>query len=83
MSYYTGWVLANDQDFMKRIGYCSEVEGFGYEWGIEHRMSVAASPGFAEAYESAILNEVPNPGRDPAVISDGQILSAVQAVHGP
>jgi hypothetical protein len=80
MSYYTGWQLANDQHFLNRVGFCAEIEGLGFEWGIEHRMQVAAAPGFAEAYESAIVAEVPNPGLDPAVISDPQILSAVQAV---
>jgi hypothetical protein len=34
------------------------------------------------AYETALLNNVPNPGTDPSVITDGQILSAVQA-HWP
>jgi hypothetical protein len=83
MSYYSGWSLASDQDFMNRVGFCAETEGLGFEWGIGHRMEVAAAPGFAEAYESAVLNGVENPGRDQAVISDGQILSAVQAVAAP
>ena len=81
MSYHSGWSLANDQDFMNRVGFCSEVEGFGFEWGIDNRMSVAASPGFADAYESAVISEVPSPGKDQAVISDAMILSAVQTVH--
>lgn len=34
------------------------------------------------AYESALLNEVPEPGKDPSVITDNQILAAVQA-HWP
>jgi hypothetical protein len=80
MSYHSGWSLAQDQDFMNRVGFCAEVEGLGFDWGIENRMKIAASPGFAEAYESAVINEVPNPGRDQAVISDAQILSGVQAV---
>lgn len=80
MSYHSGWSLANDQDFMNRVGFCAEVEGLGFDWGIEHRMQVAASPGFAEAYESALVAGVPDPGRDQAVISDAQILSAVQVV---
>ena len=79
MAYYDGWQLANDQDFMNRVGFCAEVEGRGFDWGIENRMKIAASPGFAEAYESALVAEVENPGRDQAVISDNQILAAVQA----
>jgi hypothetical protein len=33
-------------------------------------------------YEAALLNEIPNPGSNPAVITDGMILSAIQA-HWP
>jgi len=83
MSYFSGWALSNDQDFMNRVGFCAETEGFGFEWGIENRMAVAAAPGFSDAYESAVVSGVPNPGRDPAVISDAQILSAVQALNTP
>lgn len=32
-----------------------------------------------EAYESALLNEVSDPGADPSVITDEMILAAVQA----
>lgn len=82
MSYYSGWQLANDQYFMNRVGFCAEVETLGYDWGIDNRMTIAASPGFAEAYESALIAEVPNPGLDQSVISDAQILSAVQTLSG-
>ena len=39
-----------------------------------------AEPGWGEAWESALVAEPPNPdpGNDPAVISDSQILAAVQ-----
>ena len=33
----------------------------------------------AAAYESAVLNGNPNPGGDPAVVTDGMILANVQA----
>jgi hypothetical protein len=41
---------------------------------------MAAAPGFADAYASAVAGGVPAPGRDPSVISDAQILSAIQAL---
>ena len=41
---------------------------------------MAASPGFADAYEYALNTDVERPGNDPAVITDGQILAAVQAL---
>lgn len=37
-----------------------------------------AEPGWGAAWDSAIAAEVENPGADPAVISDGMILTAVQ-----
>ncbi len=37
----------------------------------------------AAAYESAVIAGNPNPGGDPAVITDGDILSAVQAAWPP
>jgi hypothetical protein len=84
MGYWEQSQLAIDADFAARVIACSSTEGFddpeGWAW--RHRYDLAASPGFADAYSSAIAGDVANPGRDPAVISDAQILSAVQAI-GP
>ena len=41
---------------------------------------ISAAPGFADAYEYAINSDNPNPGKDPAVITDAMILGAVQAL---
>lgn len=79
MSYHSAYQLSEDQDFFNRVGMCAEQEGRGYEWGVTNRRAIASSPGFADAYESALVAEVENPGRDQAVISDAQILSAVQS----
>ena len=78
MGYYEGWLLGNDQDFMNRVGFCAEIEGYGFDWGIDNRMQVAAAPGFADAYAYALQTGVEFPGRDESVISDLQILGAVQ-----
>lgn len=67
---------------MNRVGFCAETEGLGFDWGVEHRFQVAAAPGFSDAYASALAGGVPNPGRDQSVISDPEILSAVQTVAG-
>ena len=80
MAYYDGYLLGQDQDFMNRTGFAAETEGRGFEWGIANRYSVAAAPGFADKYASALAGNVPNPGRDQAVISDAELLSAIQAV---
>jgi hypothetical protein len=41
---------------------------------------IAAEPGLAEAYHTALLNGVEDPGAANDVITDGQLLSAVVAV---
>jgi hypothetical protein len=43
-------------------------------------LDVCASPGWDEAWSSALASGGDNPGRDPAVITDGMILSEVQAL---
>ena len=79
MSYYAAYVLAEDQDFFTRVGMCAEEQGLGFEAGVQMRHTIASAPGFAEAYESALVGGVENPGRDQSVISDQQILAALQA----
>jgi hypothetical protein len=84
MSYISQAALSGDADFLNRIASCAAVEApkthQPLQWAKDHIWWIAASPGFAAAYESAVIAEVPNPGRDPAVISDGQILSSVQGI---
>lgn len=83
MGYYEQSLLAQDPDFYNRLAACAstELEGAdqGTVWAAEHQWDIAAAPGFADAYSSALAGNVEHPGRDPAVISDAQILSAVQA----
>ena len=79
MTYHAGAALGDDEDFWRRVAFCSQVEGLGWDWGHANRYAVAASPGFADSYQYALDTGVENPGKDQAVISDAQILSAVQA----
>jgi len=75
-------MLARDGDFNLRLAACVSNEDHTVnplQWAGEHQWQIAAAPGFADAYSSALAGDVENPGRDPAVISDAQILSAVQA----
>ena len=70
-----------------------DVEGSGDPdaWTYEHRRYWAASPGWDAAWESAIVSHPPtdgpelpyDPGTDEGVITDGMILSAVQALLVP
>jgi hypothetical protein len=88
MSYASQADLSNDRDFLERVAACAAVEvpvqnGVPpLAWAERNVWLVAASPGFAAAYESAQVALVPRPGRDPAVISDSMILAAVQSLGG-
>lgn len=86
MAYWDMSQLAFDNDFTLRIAACYGTETQSVDpnsWATAHAWQIAAAPGFADAYASAIAGGVPNPGRDPAVISDAQILSAVQPLLEP
>ena len=87
MAYYDVAQLAQDPDFNVRIAACYATETAGdpaavypTQWAAEHQWQIAGAPGFGDAYASAVAGDVPNPGRDPSVIGDDQILAAVQAV---
>lgn len=84
MSFHSQSKLSNDLGFLQRISACAAVEvpktHQPQQWAKDHIWWVSAAPGFADAYESALVAEVPDPGTDPAVISDNQILAAVQAL---
>jgi len=53
------------------------------QWAHDNRYRVAASPGWGAAWASAIAGGNQDPGADPAVITDGMILAAVQALLAP
>jgi hypothetical protein len=85
MAYSDQALLSVDQDFIARLSASAAVEtdaaaGFPPDqWARNNVWWLAAAPGFADAYASAIAGGVPRPGNDPAVITDAMILSAVQA----
>lgn len=82
MSLYDQSLLAFDPDFALRTSACVSNENRAVDpgaWTSDNRWHMAAAPGFAEAYASALAANVPNPGRDTSVISDDMILAAVQA----
>jgi hypothetical protein len=90
MAYFDISLLAQDQDFLLRVAACYSTETLGdadaifpTEWSAQHLWEIASAPGFGDAYASALAGGVPNPGRDPSVINDTQILAAVQTVLTP
>lgn len=84
--YLTDSNISNDAMMQRRVSACAAQEGCAdagldpTEWALEWRLVWAASPGWAEAWESAEASGNPSPGSDPAVITDGEILSQVQAM---
>jgi hypothetical protein len=52
-------------------------------WAFANAYWWAAAPGWAVAWDSAIAGGIPDPGADPAVITDGMILAQVQAMLAP
>lgn len=85
MTYYDVSNLSDDHDFRARCTAALATEQHptpeqqAYAW----RWQYAGQPGFGDAYAYAILTGVEHPGRDEAVITDGQILSATQALMFP
>lgn len=74
-------LLAEDADFKLRVAASAatlQVPQTPPLWADLHAWWIAASPGFAAAYSYALGTNVAHPGRDVAVISDGQIHAAVQ-----
>lgn len=81
MSYATVHTCANDQELQGRVTACCAQEGaddpgarmYDVIWFVTSRADIEA------AYASALAAQNPHPGGDESVITDGMILSAVQA----
>lgn len=85
MAYSDVALLSNDGDFINRCAACYSTETLtnGYQWAYDNNWVLAATPSFGDKYASALAAGVPRPGNDQAVISDGDILAAVQALNVP
>ena len=84
MSYNTIADIAGSGSFTRRLyaaAASEQIADFG-RWVDENRWYLAASPGWAAAWESAVAGDNDDPGADDAVITDAMILSAVQDLHG-
>jgi hypothetical protein len=81
MGYWEVAKMAQDADLGARVqaAAAEELPDNPYQWQSENMLDLCASPGWDEAWSSALAGGNENPGRDPAVITDGMILSAVQA----
>ncbi len=85
MSYTAIAQAAQDQHLRLRIAACvAQERPHATAHPIAHadaiQWQVAASPGLADAYTYAVETDVPDPGADPAVITDTALLAAVSAL---
>ncbi len=83
MSYRTQAQAAQDQNLRLRCIACAATERIpqALNWVDQHMWELATQPNWGNAYASALANGDPAPGNNEAVITDGMILSAVQAIH--
>jgi hypothetical protein len=84
MTYKTISMIANDPYLRPRLTAASaeQQKTRPYDnWVAEHIWELAATPGWATAWESALAAGVENPGDDEGVITDMMILSAVQPME--
>ena len=74
--------IADDAAFRARAAACAATQTVPdpQQFVNAHALTLAASPGFGAAWDSAVEGGIANPGSDPAVISDQMILAAVQAL---
>jgi hypothetical protein len=74
--------IASDPDLRTRIATCAAMEQIKHPWGWldEHIWEFIGQPAWGSQYDYAVETNVPTPGLDQGVISDGMILSAVQAI---
>jgi hypothetical protein len=89
MSYLTQDQIANNHAMQARVAQAATTEDLpdgltADQWTAEHRRTWAAAPGWDAAWESSLAghpdDEFWDPGQDEAVITDGMILSQVQAM---
>jgi hypothetical protein len=83
MAYSDVSLLAGDSDFIQRTRAAVSQEGEAdpVQWSNDHVWQMASAPGFGDKYAYALDTNVPRPGWDEAVISDADILSAVQSIR--
>ena len=85
MAYSDIAALAIDFDFRARVAASAASENdhlpmHPLMFADTYQWQIAGAPGFGDAYASAVAGDVERPGNDPSVISDAQILGAVQPI---
>jgi hypothetical protein len=82
MSYKSVADMAESYSLNRRLtaGAAKESIDNPQGWVQLYRYEIASQPGWDAAWDSAVAGGVEDPGNDEAVITDGMILSGVQAV---
>lgn len=82
MSYNSVAAMARSHSLTQRVIAAAAKESVDRpeQWAQNYRWEVASQPGWDAAWDSAVAGGVTDPGKDEAVITDGMILSGVQAV---
>ena len=77
--------VADSYSLQRRVAACAaqqDAPGDPTQWALANKLDWASAPGWGAAWASAVAGGVEDPGSDPAVITDAQILSQVQAMLG-
>lgn len=83
MSYWDQALAARDADLIARCvaaAASEQIKNPAY-WVDTRRHQLAAQPGWGDAYASAQAAGREHPGRDASVITDSDILAAIQAIR--
>lgn len=86
MTYKTVADIADSPSLRRRITACAaqQAKPDPEAWTLKYHWYLAASPGWAEAWESYLAGgPAGDPGSDETVITDGMILAAVEAIEEP
>jgi len=87
MTYNAIASAAQDPDLRTRVAACFAQQTTGPDQpealAALHMWRIAADPTIADAYAYGVDTNVPNPGRDEAVVTDAAILAAVDAIVNP
>ena len=85
MSYYSQHLMAYDPALNGRVVAAVASENTTEDperWTADNRHYWCAPSDWAEAWDSALAADNPDPGADDSVITDQMILSSVQALLG-
>lgn len=85
--YLTISVISDDVFMQRRVAACAAQQGITQDpdptvWTFERRYTWAAAPGWAQKWDSAVAGGIEQPGADPAVITDADVLAVVQPMVG-